>query len=141
MSFLLDTNVVSELTRPRPDDRVAAWLGSVSEVDLFLSVVTVAELRRGAVSLPHGRRRARIETWIAEDLVARFSTRLLPIDLAVAERWGDLIAQSIRTGANMATMDGFIAATAFVHSLTLVTRNVRDFAWCEVPIHDPWMGG
>ena len=138
MTFLLDTNVVSELIKPAPDGRVVAWLMSVPEEELFLSVATVAELRRGAASLAPGGRREAIERWIAHDLVARFSDRLLIINLLVAEAWGELGARSRRAGANLSTMDGFIAAGAVVHSLTLVTRNTRHFTWCGLRLHDPW---
>jgi len=88
--------------------------------------------------LEDGRRRTALAAWLAHDLSARFSERVLPIDHAVAERWGDLMAQSRRSGVALSVMDGFFAATALAHNLTLVTRNVKDFAAFGVPLLNPW---
>jgi predicted nucleic acid-binding protein len=85
-----------------------------------------------------GRRRAALVAWLASDLPARFAERILSIDHAVAERWGDLMAQSRRSGVALSVLDGFFAATALAKDLTLVTRNVRDFASFGVPLLNPW---
>lgn len=140
MNVLLDTNVLSEVQRPAPDPRVMAWLDGADEDRLFLSVASIAELRRGVALLGHGRRRAALAAWLADDLPARFIDRILPIDQAIAERWGDLMAQSRVGGVALSVMDGFFAATALAKALTLATRNVSDFAPFGVPLLNPWEG-
>lgn len=138
MNFLLDTNVLSEVKRPVPEMKVLGWLDAVDEDRVFISVASIAELRRGVALMDDGRRRAALAAWLASDLPARFADRLLPIDHAVAERWGELMAQSRHGGIALSVMDGFFAATAIAKNLTLVTRNVRDFAPFGVSLHNPW---
>jgi len=138
VSFLLDTNVVSEWVKPKPDPHVVAWLAEVDEDRVFLSVVTLAEVRRGVELLPAGRRRERLAAWLADELPARFEGRILGIDERVAAAWGIAMARSQRRGAVLGSMDGFLAATAAAHRLTLATRNVRDFEVAGIPLFDPW---
>lgn len=138
MSFLLDTNVLSEVQRPTPSKRVLGWLDTVDEDRAFISVASIAELRRGIALMDSGRRRTALTTWLANDLPARFAERILPIDNAVAEHWGDLMALSRRSGVALSTMDGFFAATALAKNLTLVTRNVKDFESFGVALFNPW---
>ena len=138
MSFLLDTDVVSEWTRPRPNLGVVEFLATEDEDALFLSVVTLGELRRGVDRLATGRRRNRLDDWLRSDLPARFTGRLLGIDAATADTWGQLIARRERGGRPMGATDGWIAATAEVHGLTLVTRDVADFAGTLERIVCPW---
>ena len=140
MNFLLDTNVLSEVQRPAPDLKVLGWLDVVDEDRVFMSVASIAELRRGIALMDDGRRRAALTAWLANDLPARFAERILPIDHAVAERWGDLMAQSRRSGVALSVMDGFFAATALATGLILATRNVKDFASFNVPLFNPWEG-
>ena len=127
MSFLLDTNVVSEWVRPRPNAGVMAWLAEADEDGVFLSVVTVAELRHGIERMAAGQRRRRLNEWLANDLLFRFEGRVLPVDVTVADSWGRLTASREASGRPISVADAFIAATAAVHGLTLVTRNVADF--------------
>ena len=138
MSYLLDTNVVAEWVKPDPAPSVVEWLSGVDEEEAFLSVVSIAELRRGIDLLEAGRRRQRLEKWLSEDLRDRFHGRILAIDILVADAWGRLTARSSRAGRTVGTMDGFVAATAAAHGLTLVTRNVRDFEHLEVEVFNPW---
>ncbi|TPQ37420.1 VapC toxin family PIN domain ribonuclease [Bradyrhizobium guangdongense] len=138
MNLLLDTNVLSEVQRPAPDAKVLGWLHAADEDRLFISVASIAELRRGVALMDSGRRREALADWLANDLPARFGERVLPIDYAVAERWGDLMAQSRRSGVALSVLDGFFAATALAHDLTLATRNVKDFASFRVPLLNPW---
>jgi predicted nucleic acid-binding protein len=132
--YLLDTNVVSETRRREPHPGVLAFLASVSSSLLFLSVITVGELRRGVAA----RRRtdptiaAALREWV-DELAARFADQLLPVDVAVADRWGELTSP----GA-VPVVDALIAATALEHDLTVVTRNVKDFERFEVDLLDPW---
>ena len=138
MNFLLDTNVLSEVQRPAPEVKVLGWLDAIDEDRAYVSVASIAELRRGIALMDDGRRRDALAIWLANDLPARFAERILPIDRAVAERWGDLLAQSRRSGVALSVMDGFFAATALANDLTLVTRNVKDFASFGVPLFNPW---
>jgi toxin FitB len=139
VSFLLDTNVVSEWVKPEPDPNVVAWLADVDEDRVFLSVVTFAEIRRGVELMPTGRRRERLAAWLADELPGRFEGRILGIDRRVAEAWGVAMARGQRRGAGLGSMDAFLAATAAAHRLTLVTRNVRDFEVTGVALVDPWV--
>jgi toxin FitB len=138
VNLLLDTNVLSEVPRPAPDLKVLGWLDTVDEDRVFISIASIAELRRGIALMDDGRRRNALAAWLASDLPARFGERILPIDHAVAEYWGDLMAQSRRSGVALSVMDGFFAATALAKDLTLVTHNVRDFASFGVPLFNPW---
>jgi toxin FitB len=138
LSFLLDTNVISEGARPRPDDRVMEWLASVDEANLYLSVISLAELRHGVERLDDGRRKSSLDRWLAEDLPRRFEDRLLQIDLATAEHWGRVVARAQAGGRPIGAMDAFLAATAEQHQLTLVTRNLRDYRGTNVRLFNPW---
>lgn len=139
MSFLLDTNVVSEWVRPRPNAGVMAWLAEADEDGVFLSVVTLAELRHGIERMAAGQRRRRLNEWLANDLLFRFEGRVLPVDVTVADSWGRLTASREAFGRPISVADAFIAATAAVHGLTLVTRNVADFEG-TVRTVSPWSG-
>jgi predicted nucleic acid-binding protein len=140
VSYLLDTNVVSEWTRPRPDPAVVAFLASTDEDVMFLSVITLAELRRGVDRLAAGRRRTALNEWLENDLIERFDDRILGIDHDVAFAWGRIMARAERRGMSTGVMDVWIAAIAEVHGFTLVTRNVRDFAPILDRILNPWGG-
>jgi len=136
--WLLDTCVLSEYARARPDGRVLSWLAAAEEAALALSVLTLAELRRGALALPPSRRRAALEIWIDQALPARFQGRIIPIDKNVADAWATQQARLDRKGRPLPVFDGLIAATALVHGFGVATRNGRDFAVFEVPIVNPW---
>jgi predicted nucleic acid-binding protein len=138
MKVLLDTNVLSEVRRPAPEPKVLAWLDTIDEDRAFISVTSIAELRRGIALMEDGRRRAALAAWLAVDLPARFSGRILAIDPAIAERWGDVMAQARQSGFALSVMDGFFAATALVGELVLATRNTRDFAPLGVSLFNPW---
>lgn len=137
MSYLLDTNVISELVRPNPSPQVSRFVDSFED-ELHLSVVTLAEIGFGVASMDQGRKRQALEQWLARDIPARFGRRILDIDQRVAAAWGELMALSERRGTNLQAMDGLLAATARTHALTLVTRNRRDFAKLDLELLDPW---
>jgi toxin FitB len=136
--FLLDTNVISEVTRPKPDGNVARWLEATDESALFLSVLTLGEIRNGIERLRIGRRRGRLEAWLQVDLRARFRGRLLPIDDEIADRWGAISALASNRGTPLPVVDGLLAATSLQFNLTLVTRNGSDVAGTGVTTLDPW---
>lgn len=138
MSFLLDTNVVSEWTKPRPNAGVVAWLAEADEDRVFVSVVTLAELRYGIERMAAGSRRRRLDEWLRDELPLRFEGRVLSIDGAIADAWGKVVARGEAVGRPISVTDAFIAATAEVHGLTLVTRNVSDFESTLNSIVNPW---
>lgn len=138
MSFLLDTNVVSEWTKPRPNPGLMAWLAATDEDRVFLSVVTIAELRRGVESLASGDRRKRLDDWLQQDLSSRFEGRMLPIDAQIANVWGRIVARRESSGCPIHAMDAMLAATVQVHALTLVTRNEADFYPTLKAVINPW---
>lgn len=138
MNFLLDTNVVSEWTKPRPDRGVVSWLAEADEDRVFISVITLAELRYGIEGMPAGPRRNRLDMWLSEQLPARFEARVLSVDTETADTWGRVMARGRAGGRPVGTMDAFIAATAERHHLTLVTRNVSDFDVLGIRLIKPW---
>jgi predicted nucleic acid-binding protein len=138
LNYLLDTNVVSEWTKPHPDQRVAVWLAQQDEDRIFISVVTLAELRRGVERLPAGARRDRLGAWLTDQLKPRFEGRVLPIDAETADICGRTVMRGHAAGRPVSTMDGFLAATAEQHDLTLVTRNTVDFDILGIRIINPW---
>lgn len=138
MTYLLDTNVISEWTKPRPDAGVLSWLAEVDEDRVFMSVATLAELRHGIERLPVGARRDRLDAWLREELPQRFEGRVLAVNDILADVWGRMMARAEALGRRMGVMDGLLAATAEVHELTLVTRNVADFRAAGTAVLNPW---
>ena len=136
--FLLDTNCISELVRPKPDLRVTQWMDGADESLLYLSVLTLGEIRKGVAGLAQGKRRTHLETWLDVDLQARFSGRIVPIDSEIADRWGSLVADSKRKGKALSVIDGLLAATALHYNLTVVSRNAADFTATQVQVLNPW---
>jgi predicted nucleic acid-binding protein len=137
--FLVDTNVLSEFSRRgEPEMRVKSWLTAAIPGSLYASVLTLAEIRRGIELLPASKRRAQLEQWLETELIESFGANLLPVTKAIADRWAVFSARAQERGAPLAIIDGLIAATALEHELTLVTRNVKDFADLEVNLFNPW---
>jgi len=136
---LIDTNVLSEYNRSgSPDPGVKRWLETTDRQTQFVSVITLAEIQKGIELLAPGKRRAELEEWLAKDLEAWFSGRVLPIDRQVAARWASLVAQGSRMGRPLPTVDSLIAATALAYDLTIVTRNTRDFEGIGATTFNPW---
>lgn len=138
MKYLLDTNVISETIRPVPDPRVMRFLNDADEDSVFLSVVTLAELRFGIERLAAGTKRERLRVWLEQEVPSRFEQRILRIDEGIAAEWGKVMARGERAGRPMNEMDGWIAALCAVHELALVTRNVADFSGFEGDVVNPW---
>ena len=139
MNALLDTCLVSELIKPKPDARVLAWMARTPEESCFLSVVTLGELERGIARLAAGTRRARLENWLG-GLVEHYDGRTVGIDAGIARRWGKLSGQLAKRGRAISMGDGLIAASAIEHGLAVATRNVVDFALTGAKLIDPWKG-
>jgi predicted nucleic acid-binding protein len=138
VSYLLDTNAVSEWMKPRPNPGLIGWLEDVDEDRVFLSVVTITELRYGIERLTAGKRRKQLEDWLEQELPLRFESRILAIESLVADACGRIVARREALGRPIEAMDAFIAATAEVHDLTLVTRNASDFDRTVRSVLNPW---
>jgi hypothetical protein len=138
VSFLIDTNVISEVAKPHPNPQVMAFLHETDEDRLFISVIVLGELRRGVALKADGRAKASLDAWLRLDLPERFSGRIIDITPAIADEWGELMAEAKLKGRALHAMDGFLAATARAHGQTLVTRNVKDFEPFGLPLFNPW---
>lgn len=140
--FLLDTNVVSELMKPRPNKRVVRWIDETSEELLHLSVITIGEIRKGIDLLdPEDPRRGALQAWLDGTLRPRFADRLLAFDEFVAERWGQIEALARQLRRTLPTIDAQHAATALHYGLVLATRNTADFRATGVAVFNPWSDG
>ncbi len=137
MQYLLDTCVLSELVKPAPEPAVLGWMAQRQEHALFVSAMTLAELQRGVAKLPASRRRSELTAWL-EKLEIGFEDRVLPFTQSTGQSWAAMCARAEATGHTMAAFDSIIAATAVEHGLTVVTRNVRDFAPAGVVVLNPW---
>jgi predicted nucleic acid-binding protein len=137
--FLLDTNIPSELMRPRPEPKVEAWLAAQDITALFLSVVSIGELESGFATITDAGRRTRLEASLHGHLARLFQGRVLPVTQAIAARWGRLDGMRQSIGRPLSAPDGMIAATALEHGLTVVTRNTKDFDALGVALINPWM--
>ena len=135
MSYLLDTNIISETVRRNPNKAVIAWLDQLPAEALFVSVLTLGEIRKGIEVLADKRRQEKLRLWLEHELPAWFEGRVLPVDLAVADRWGRLLAE---VGRPVPTVDSLLAATALHHELRLVTRNAGDFDYPGLQVINPF---
>jgi len=135
LSYLVDTNALSELRRRKPDPNVVTWFSSRPATTLYISVLTLGEVRKGIEGIVDGERRLRLVDWLETALPAFFVGRILSVDAAVADRWGRLPAAARRP---LPAIDSLLAATAIAHDLVLVTRNAREFAGLPVQVIDPW---
>lgn len=136
MSYLIDTNVVSELIKSKPDKQVVSWFSAVPDESLHISVLTLGEIRKGIGKVEEAAKKEKLRIWLEHELPEWFDTRILDIDVPVAERWGRLLAQHKKT---LPAIDSLIAATALHHDLCLVTRNITDFDYIAgLQIINPW---
>ena len=136
--WLLDTNVVSELRKTRPDHQVKAWSDGQVPESLFLSTVTLAEIRYGIECQPDAAFRQELETWLDEGLRPWFARRILPVDEDVILEWRRMVARGRKQSITSSQPDLFLAATAHVHALTVCTRNESDFRQAGVAVLNPW---
>lgn len=135
MSYLIDTNVLSELRRKQPDAKVVAWFAQRPSTTLYLSVLTLGEIRKGIANVADEERRLALSDWLETELPAFFTGRILDVNAAVADHWGRLIAAA---GRPLPAIDSLLAATALEHNLALVTRNTKDFADLPLQVINPW---
>ena len=136
MSYLLDTNVLSELRRKTPDAGVVEWFSGRPASTLYLSVLTLGELRKGIEGVLDAKRRMALTDWLETDLPSFFAGRILPVDEPVADRWGRLVAAA---GRPLPAIDSLLGATAAQHGLSMVTRNERDFVGLGLDVINPWI--
>lgn len=138
--FLIDTNVLSEYSRLEgPDVRVRAWLETAPRELQYVSVLNLAEIQKGIELLDKGKQRRELQNWLATELEDWFSGHILPVDRRVADCWAQIAAGGIKIGRPLPAIDSLIAATAMAHSLTIATRNIRDFQAAGVKVINPWM--
>lgn len=140
MTYLVDTNVLSEGMKPTPNPAVGAWLASADERELYVSVVTLAEIRFGVHLMSEGRRRKALDEWLRIDLPLRFAGRIHNVDAAIADRGAIVAAERRQQGRPMEIADALLAGTALVHGLVIVTRNTNDFGGSVPSLFDPWTG-
>ena len=138
MTYLLDTCVISELVAKQPNLRVVQWVDSFDEDKLFLSAITIGEIKRGIEKLADSSRKSVVAEWLEGDLLIRFTDRILPINIPVMLVWGQLMADLEKQGRPMPAIDSLIAATCLQGRLDLVTRNESDFAHSGVTVINPW---
>lgn len=138
MSYLLDTCVISELVKKQPNPGVMEWLDARDQGALYVSVLTLGELHKGISKLPESVKKDTLRYWLTHDLIARFEGRILPLSIEIATTWGALQGEAERRGAKLPVVDSLIAATALIHHLTVVTRNVQDLQRCHAQVVNPW---
>ncbi|HKP95012.1 MAG TPA: type II toxin-antitoxin system VapC family toxin [Fibrobacteria bacterium] len=138
MKYLLDTCLVSELVRKKPNPKVVKWVSECDEELTFLSVLTLGEIQKGIAKLGDRKRKSALQMWLDSDLRIRFETRILPVTEDVAQTWGVLQGEAETKGIGIPTVDGLLGATAITHNLTVVTRNTIDIAKTGAKILDPW---
>ena len=138
MKFLLDTCVISEITRPKPSSKVIKWIKGEDENNFFISVLTVGEIHKGIEKLTESKRKEELHNWVENDLKERFWNRIIDIDLHVALQWGKIQGIAEKAGKPMPAIDSLIAATSIAHHLTIVTRNTADMKESGVSLLNPW---
>jgi tRNA(fMet)-specific endonuclease VapC len=138
MNYLLDTYVVSELSSRQPNPAVVAWVDGIDDERMYLSVITIGEVKRGVERLPESMRKTALDDWLNHDLLVRFEGRILAVDAPVMLAWGTLYASLERVGRPMPAIDSLLAAQALHFNLRLVTRNVADFEAAGIEIVNPW---
>jgi len=138
MKYLLDTCVISEAIKPKPDRKVMAWLKKQDEKDLYLSVLTFGEIEKGIEKSIDQKRKNKLKLWVEDDLKRRFEGRVLQIDIRVASKWGEIQGKSEMVGKPLPSIDGLIAVTGLVNSCVVVTRNISDMQQSSVELHNPW---
>jgi predicted nucleic acid-binding protein len=138
VKYLLDTNVISELIAKQPNQQVVRWIDALDTNSVYLSVITIGELRKGIEKLADSPRKDTLSAWLTDDLLVRFEGRVLPVDVDVMLIWGELTGRLERVGRRLPAIDSLIAALAIHHSCSLVTRNEDDFKDTGVTVLNPW---
>ena len=135
MNYLLDTNIISETFRNRPNENLLNWLEGIESNNIYTSVLVLGEIRKGVESLENEAKKQKIILWLEKDLLSWFEQRILPIDAAIADKWGYITAKK---NNNINAVDSLLAATCLAYNMKLVTRNVKDFQYSELEIINPF---
>ena len=139
MNYILDTCVISELVKTKPDLRVSEWIRSKDEENLFLSVITIGEIQKGISKLPGGRKKKQqLQNWLSKELRGRFKDRILEITLEIALIWGQVLGACEKRGLTLPAIDSLIASQGIFHKMTIVTRNISDMEPSGVKLFNPW---
>jgi len=139
LNYLLDTCVISELVKTKPDLRVVQWIRSQDEESLFLSVITIGEIQKGISKLPDGRKKKQqLQNWLSNELQERFKDRILEIAIGTAHVWGQVLGSCEKKGVTLPAIDSLIASQGIFHKMTIVTRNISDMEPSGVPLFNPW---
>lgn len=138
MKYLLDTNIISELISKQPNQAVLDWLDQLDPQDVYISVITIGELRKGIAMLPPSPRRTSMMQWLETDLMQRFAGHIVEVTIAVMLRWGELVGRLAQAGTPMPAIDSMIAAIALEGQFALVTRNDGDFRHAGITVINPW---
>jgi len=138
MNYLLDTCLISELAKSKPDQKVVDWILSENETSFYISVLTFGELHKGVEKLPESKKKEELRIWIADELKNRFQNRVIGIDMRVSILWGKIQCFAEKNGKSMPVIDSLIAATGIAYDLTVVTRNVTDMEQSGVKLFIPW---
>ena len=138
MGYLIDTCSISELAKSDPNRNVKQWFSHHNEIDLYLSVITFGEIRKGIEKLPSSKRKRRLNHWLNEDLLHRFKNRVLDITMREANQWGKTLAKAEKNGTPLPAVDALIAATGLAHDFAVVTRNTNDMEASGVELINPW---
>jgi len=138
MKYLLDTCVISEVIKPKPNKNVIKWLKDQKESNLYLSVLTFGEIEKGIEKLASKERKTKLKLWLEDDLKQRFKNRILPIDLETATKWGEVQGKSEIVGKALPAIDGLIAVTGLINNCVVVTRNTSDMLQSSAELFNPW---
>jgi len=139
MKYLLDTCVISELVKPKPDKKVLNWISAQKEQSLYVSVLSFGEIQKGIEKVADSKRKQRLQLWVKNDLYNRFNNRIIPINLSVANKWGEIQALSEKIGKPMPSIDGLIAVSGLVNDCIVVTRNTTDMENSHAALLNPWL--
>ena len=138
MKYLLDTCVISEVIKRKPNENVLSWLQAQDESSLYLSILTFGEIEKGIEKSADQIRKAKLKLWVEDDLKQRFSGRIIPIDMEVVTQWGRIQGRAEAAGKTIPTMDGLIAVSGVANNCIVVTRNIDDMAQSTVELFNPW---
>ena len=138
MKYLLDTCVISEMIKPKPDENVISWIKTQQEENLYLSVLTFGEIEKGIEKASDRTRKRKLRLWVEDDLKKRFEGRVIPIDFAIAEKWGVVQGNAELSGKPMPAIDGLIAVSGIVNHCIVVTRNISDMGQSSAELFNPW---
>jgi predicted nucleic acid-binding protein len=141
VNYIFDINVISELVAAQPNRHVLNWVDSIDPESVYISAITIGELKKGIDKLPASQKKELLKMWLEEDLLIRFSGHILPVDISIALVWGELLARLEGAGTPMPAIDSLLAATAVSHGFTFVTRNTSDFEAAGISLYNPWLEG